>query len=124
MICDVCFGDLKGDAVLKQPCAHRMHKGCESKDADCTACKSQEQFRKVSFLGMLVFAGLLVGLMIGFYSLRQESSVRTMVYELEIDLRKMEQLADRSLLARFTVQKTLDRVKEMVRQEIFSIQRK
>ena len=62
--------------------------------------------------------------MLGLFAHREDLSVRASVYELEIELRKMEQLADRSIMARFTVQKTLDLFKEMVRQEIFSIQRK
>jgi hypothetical protein len=125
--CDYCFKDLTGeaDAILK-PCNHRIHLKCEGKDGECPTCKMQKEFSAYGQWALVFLLGALLGIvsmwMVGSASnIMQElktDTIRSVVYDVQRDLRTLETRAEQSLSARVLVYSALKDIKALVRKEL------
>ena len=121
MLCDSCFFELNDDCVLKNPCNHRIHKKCETEDGGCKVCKNENLMKSVLDYAWVAIIGVFLGLLVGFMLWNSSNGVHTTVRELSVSLTKMGQWADRSIIARAIVEKSLGRIKACIEKEMLHV---
>ena len=84
-------------------------------------CKTQTQMKTFADYGLLVMMGIFVGMAVGCFLWCGANGVHTTVREIEVSLAKMRQWADRSMVARAIVEKSLGRIKACIEKEMLNV---